>query len=150
MSNAVQDFLNQGSGSSYPSVSFPEIGAEVKGRIVSEPRIVPTTPYGGGEPEDKLVVEIETTVDTNTPDGNGGYNTVKGETVALWVRKGWMLGAVREAVREAGRTTLDEGGTLHVRYTEDGERKPGKNPPKLFKAKYTPPAAGGVDLDDLA
>lgn len=148
MSNAVMDFLNQGSGSSYPSVSFPDPGAEVKGRIVSVPRIVSTPGFNGGEVEDKLVVEIETEVDTFTPDGDGGYRKVNGEIVALWVRKGWMLGAVRDAVSEAKASSIDEGGTLHVRYTGDGERKPGKNPPKLYKAKYTPPA-GGVSLDDM-
>lgn len=148
MSNAVQDFLNQGSGSSYPSVSFPDRGCEVKGRIVSVPRVVTSTNLNTGQPEDKLVVEIETEVDTHVGDGAGGYRTVNGEIVALWVRRGWMLGAVRDAVQEAKASSLDEGGVLHVRYTDDGERKPGKNPPKLYKAKYTPPA-GGVNLDDF-
>lgn len=142
------DFLNQGSGSGFPGVKFPEIGAEVKGKLVSKPRVVPVT--NDGETENVLIVEIHTTVDAYTGTKQAGYTKINDETVSLWVRrKGWLLGAIRDAVSEAGASGLEEGGELHVRYTADGQAsKATWTPPKLYKAKYTPPA-GGVNLDDF-
>jgi hypothetical protein len=130
-------------------VKFPEIGAEVKGRIISKPRVVPVTD-DDGLTENVLIIEIHTDVDTWTGTKAKGYTTVKDEPVALWVRKkGWLLGAIRDAVSEAGAGGLEERAELHVRYTSDGQAsKSTWTPPKLYKAKYTPPA-GGVSLDDL-
>lgn len=142
------DFLNQGSGSSYPGVKFPEIGAEVKGTIVADPRVVTTPNLNTGEPEPKLVLEVHTEVDTSVSDGNGGTRTANDEIVAVWVNKGWQSGAVRDAVQKAGATAVLNGGRIHIRYTADGEKKPGRHAPKLYEASYKPPA-GGVNLDDL-
>ena len=58
--------------------------------------------------------------------------------------------AVREAVREAGATSIEVGGTLTLKYVADGTPPAkGLNAPKLFKAKYVPPAPASVDADDL-
>jgi hypothetical protein len=144
------DFLNSGSGSGYPGVKFPEIGAEVKGKLVSTPRVVPVTNDDDGTTENVLIIELDPGVDTWTGTKAKGYTTINGEPVALWVRrKGWMVGAIRDAVSEAGATGLAEGGELHVRYTGDGQAsKSTWTPPKLYKAKYTPPAQN-VSLDDF-
>lgn len=145
----VDDFLNESSGSSYPGVAFPQIGAEVKGLIVSEPRLVDVT-NDDGEVEQKMIVEIETIVDTWIGKKNN-YTQVNGEVVALWVKKGWMRSAIRDAVADSGAGRIQKGGTLHVKHTEEGVAKKSTfNPPKLFKAKYVAPVANtGVDLDDL-
>lgn len=148
MNMTPTDFLNQGSGSSHPGVKFPEIGAEVKGTIVSDPKVVTTPNLNTGEPEPKLVLEVQTEVDTFVSDGNGGTTTVKDEVVAVWVNKGWQSGAVRDAVQKAGASAILNGGRIHIRYSGDGERKPGRHAPKLYEASYKAPT-GGVGLDDL-
>jgi hypothetical protein len=86
--------------------------------------------------------EIVITLDTGIEDENG-------ETQRRLFVRGAMLKSVREALKDAN-SKLEVGGELAVRYTGDGEpSKKGFNAPKLFKAKYTPPTPGAVDLDDL-
>jgi hypothetical protein len=149
--NSVSDFLNQGSGSGYPGVKFNQVGDEVKGTIISDPRIVETPSLKDGAPEPKLVLEVHTEVDSVVSDGEGGDKTVTDEDVALWVRKGWMSGAVRDAVQKAGASNIEQGGRIHVKLVE--LRKPTKvgfNPTKIFEAVYkAPDKPSGVSLDDL-
>jgi hypothetical protein len=142
------DFLNQGSGSGHPGVKFPEIGAEVKGTIVAEPKVVKTPNLSDGALEPKLVLEVLTEVETYVSDGNKGTTTVKDEIVAVWINKGWMSGALRDAVQKAGANGVFEGGRVHIRYSGDGEKKPGRTPAKLYEASYKAPPAG-VPFADL-
>lgn len=70
---------------------------------------------------------------------------------AIYV-KGNMQQAVRDAIKAAGATTIQEAGTLAVQYTKDGTAsKPGFNPPKEYRAQYQPPPATptAVAVDDL-
>lgn len=136
------DKLLTGGGS---TAKFKEIGATVRGRVVAaEPR--QARDYDSGKPKvwdnGDPVMEVVVTLDTGEEDENG--NTFR--TLYLG---GKMLQAVRQALAEA-RSKLVIGGELAVKYIGDGEpSKKGFNPPKLYKAKYTPPTPGAVDLDDL-
>jgi hypothetical protein len=66
--------------------------------------------------------------------------------------KGEMQKAVREAIKTAGATMIEEGGTLAVQYSGDGTAsKAGFNPPKQYRAQYSPPVktTSAVSADDL-
>jgi hypothetical protein len=54
-----------------------------------------------------------------------------------------MMSAIDTAVRAAGKTTVEEGGTISVKFSGLGKvTRAGKNAPKLYTATYTPPPAG--------
>jgi hypothetical protein len=60
-----------------------------------------------------------------------------------------MKDAIAQAVKAAGKRTLEEDGTLTVAFTGEGKRtNRGYNAPKLYKAKYEPPRAT-ISEDDL-
>ena len=131
----VNDFLASG-GASAPALKFDTIGTTFEGVIVdSEVRDVTdfvtgdVQVYADGRPKKQLHVTID----------------VDGEQRSLWA-KGQMLVALREAL--AG-SKLVNGGTLKVRYDSD---KPNDNPrlnaQKIYKVRYTPPAAG-TELPEL-
>ena len=142
----VNDFL---SASGAPAAKFPEIGDTVKGTVVAsevrqQTKLEDGTPltWDDGRPRMQLVVTIDT-------GELGDADTTERRLFA----KGNMLTAIKQAVKEGGGLLLN-GGELTVRYIGDGEQKTrGFNPPKLYKAKYTPPAAAPApsvaDLDDL-
>lgn len=70
---------------------------------------------------------------------------------AIYVR-GQMQQAVRDAIKAAGADKIEEGGTLAVQYTADGEPpKRGMNAPKIYKAQYKTPSVtpAAVAVDDL-
>ena len=128
-----------------PACKFPEIGTAYKGQIVSAEKRQSTDldtgkprTWDNGDPMWEIVI----TIDTDQPDDDG-------ETKRRLFVRGHMLKAVREAVKESG-SAMEIGGTLHVKYHADGEAsRKGFNAPKLFKAKYSPPAPPAVDLDEL-
>jgi hypothetical protein len=128
-----------------PAAKFESPGDKTTGKVVSAQKRQQAD-YGTGAPkfydDGNPMWEVVITVDTGEDDG-------KGDTCRRLFARGAMLKAVREALHEAN-AKLEVGGELVVKYTEDGEPpKKGFNPPKLFKAKYTPPAPSAVDLDDL-
>ena len=60
-----------------------------------------------------------------------------------------MQKAISAALEEAG-CTLEVGGILAVKYTEDlPPSKVGKHPAKNFVAKYQPPKPASISADDL-
>jgi hypothetical protein len=80
-----------------------------------------------------------------------------GDTVAIYAKGGKfkpakgsgesMLSAIGAAVRAAGATSVDVGGTLAVAYTGESEAQPGRSPAKLYTAQYKAPnATVPVDL----
>jgi hypothetical protein len=92
------------------------------------------------------MMQVELTLATDQRDPS---NTEDDGTRRIFAR-GALLNAVKDAVRTAKAETVDIGGTLAVRYTGDGEGKPGMNPPKLFTAQYQPPApTANAAADDL-
>lgn len=142
MLDDVNQMLTQ---SGAPACKFPDVGDTHKGKIVdaqkrqqSDMKTGRPLTWDNGDPRWEIVI----TIDTGQPDDSG-------ETNRRLFARGGMLKAIREAVAEAG-TQLEIGGELTVRYTGDGEpTQRGFNAPKLYKAKYTPPAPAAVDLDDL-
>lgn len=131
----VMDFLNQNSGGSgYQSVAFPNVGDSIKGVIVGIPRIVELR-NDDGELEKKLLIDL---------------SDDQGEMWTLWVKRGWMAGALKDACVKAGVSNIAEGGTLAMKYTGDGEKKKaGWSAPKLYEAAYKPPTPSAGSVDDL-
>lgn len=142
MSNA-DDFLM---GGGVTSAKFEVPGTTVGGPILRQPEVQQQRDYSTGEakfwddgkPMQQLAVQVQTDQrDPEQPDDDG---------VRAFYIKGNMLKAVREAVRKAGAKGLETGGHLAITYTGDGEaKKRGFNPPKLYSATYTPPAAASAN-----
>lgn len=127
-----------------PTAQFPTIGTTVKGKVTDafkrqsiDFKTKEVERWPNGDPKDELVVTIDTGVEDDS-----------GNTLRRFYCSGNMFTAVRNAIRETtGR--IEVGGTLAVQFYAEGEPQKGLNPPKLYKAKYTPPAPAAVDLDDL-
>jgi hypothetical protein len=124
-SNISDPFMDAG-GSSNPSVSFPNLGDSVTGVVTKVDQRDDTKPDGTVKtwPDGKPMAVFIFTLDTD--DG----------PQSLWVR-GNMVTAVREASRAAGLATVI-GSQLTVQHHALGEKKPGKEPAKLFRAKFEP------------
>lgn len=105
---------------------------------------VPKT-WDNGDPMMQLVVTIQTDLDDGDDDDGKRKLYLKGSKADS------SLGAVKAAIREAGAKGIEIGGELVVQYTGDGEpTKRGFNPPKLYRAKYTPPAPiNQAAVDDI-
>lgn len=98
--------------------------------------------WNDGNPMMQLRVVLQT--ELHDDDNDDGQR-------AIYV-KGEMQKAVRDAIRNAGASQIEVGGTLAVQYTGDGEKtSPAFNPPKLYRAQYQPPvqAPSAVAVDDL-
>jgi len=141
--------LLMGGGKSF---SFDTIGDKVDG-VVTAMEAVQQTDMDTGQPafwsdgNPKMMVAV--TLDTDLAEEAGDDGTRR---VYLRGSKGdSSLGAVRAAVKAAGATKLEVGGRLQLAYTGDGERKQkGWNAPKLYAAKYTPPApVSQAAVDDI-
>lgn len=138
MSNDVTDFLNQSSGSKYPSFKFTTVGDGVAGTIVEAPKMVTMPSLTPGKPDDLfMVISVQ-------PNNTVGEDAI----VSVWVKKGYMAGAIADAVRAAGASELAEGGRIGIKFTAT---KPSKfpQPAKLFEAVYAAPVKSGLSLDDL-
>lgn len=143
-------FLMGGGGR---SAKFATIGDKVDGEIINTEVTQQTDITDGslktwpdGNPMMQLVITLQT--DDRQDDQDDGVRRVfcKGSA-----RKATTtVGAVRSAVQAAGVKALEVGGRLQLAYTGDGVApKAGFNAPKEYKAKYTPPAAGAVNVDDI-
>jgi hypothetical protein len=140
------------------SWSPENLGEKIQGRI----RLVERRPqraFGSGEeltwddgrPRLLTYIELETELhDDDDDDGvralyaKGGRNfePQQGSGASMEV-------AIAEAVKAAGASSIDEGGTLVVQFS--GVAKPttrGYQGAKLFKAQYKPPVSS-VKADDL-
>jgi len=98
--------------------------------------------WDDGRPRQQLRVVLAT--DLRDGDDDNGHR-------AIYV-KGNMQAAVRDAIKAAGASKIEVGGTLAVRYVGDGEPpKRGLNAPKEYKAKYEAPTGQttAVDPEDL-
>lgn len=125
-------------GSSIQSATFPEIGTTYEGRILElrmvqqrdfvtkEPKFWPK----GGDPMMQAAITIQT--DARDDEHDDGKRVV--------YAKAQMRDAIRDAVTESGYAGGSwVGGTLKVRYERDGVSEQGLNPPKVYRAKFTPP-----------
>jgi hypothetical protein len=134
MSNEVQALL---SGGGAPAAKFPTIGTSISGTIlsaeVSDQRDIKTgdvKTFDDGNPMKQIIVTLQTQArDDEDDDGKR----------RLFI-KAAMLGAVREAIIDAGAVTLEVGGQLTVTHTDIGTAsKKGFSPPKLYTASYSNP-----------
>lgn len=92
------------------------------------------------------MMQLRIVLDTGAPDDDDDDGMR-----AIFVR-GQMQQAVRDAIKAAGVSTIQEGGTLAVQYVSDGEAsRAGFNKPKQYRAQYEPPKTdvGAVSADDL-
>jgi len=135
------DDILMGSGST--AAKFENPGDYVTGVVASEPEARQQTDYRLGTPltwddgSPKMQVLITLQTDLRDPEKaeDDGLRTV-------YVKGKNLTKAVRDAVRDAGAKGVRTGGTLTVQYTGDGTAEKGFNPPKLYAAKYVPPAQG--------
>ena len=138
--------------------SAENIGDKISGRIKLVERRQQRNMDGGGlmtwddgSPKMITYIELETDLrDDEDDDGvralyaKGGRNheASQGSGTSMEV-------AIAEAVKAAGSSSIDEGGTLAVQHT--GLAKPttrGYSPAKLYRAQYKPPVSS-VSADDL-
>lgn len=132
------------------SFKFDTIGATAKGTIVSldmqQQRSMAGDPLYWDDAKTQPKMQLRIVLDTGIieePDDDGQR--------AIYV-KGNMQQAVRDAIKAAGVDKIEEGGTLAVQYTGDGNApKTGLNKPKLYKAQYKQPSVTptAVAVDDL-
>src|SRR5262245_4773219 len=135
--DALDEFMG-GGGKNFP---FETIGDQVTGTIISvnkrqqtdlttgEPKTWPN-----GEPRFMFNIQLQTNLrDDEFDDGvrsiNVKWNSQK---------------AVQDAVRRAGASKLDIGGTLTLKYSANGPRGNFPQPPKLYVANYIPPDDGAA------
>lgn len=152
MTDDVNDFFM---GNSAPSLSFLEIGTVHEGRVThktmiqardfatKEPKFWPD-----GNPKMQAVITLQTDVRDPSVDNDNGLRR-------LFVGSGGMRSAITQAIKKAHATGIEIGGLLGVKYVRNGEAaQGGVNPPKVYAAKYEPPAHpeeddGFADTDDL-
>lgn len=135
----MSSWLQRNGSGGHPAVAFEEIGATIVGTITAEPREV--RQVFDGQEQESLAVNLSAIAGSSIKAGKSGERQAvqPGDDVTLYIKPGAMARAVMEACRIAKTEGIAEGGTLAVKYIADGERKPGKNPPKLYAAEYKPP-----------
>lgn len=149
MSTDAYDLLYKSDGA---SAKFERPGAVVSGTVIEEPVSRQATDFKTKElkwwdkektqPVMEVVITIQTDErDPNVTDDDGRRRLFCGNR---------LLKAVREAIKDSGHKGSIVGGRLGVEYTGDGvPSERGLNPPKLYKAKFVPPAAKALGLDDI-
>jgi len=131
------------------SAKFPTIGTMIKGVVLSkaleqqrDPETLKAKSYEDGNPMMQMVIGLQTDERDASIDNDDG--------VRYLFAKGNMIVAIRDAVKKLGKTALELGDELAVKYTGDGEKKNRAfNAPKLYQAwvrQGTPPPPA-VDLD---
>jgi hypothetical protein len=132
-------FFNSGGGK---TAKFPNVGDEIEGEItfISDPE--PQTKMGTdeivvdkrtGQPKLQVRVGLATSQRDADDEDDDGSRTV--------YVKGWMRGAIGDALRKAGAKSLAVGGRLKVIHTGTKPSEIGLNPTKLYEAVYVPPSA---------
>lgn len=138
------EWLDQNSGASgNPGAYFDKIGAKVVGRIVGKPKTVDTQ-YG-----ERMVVELIAAGNSTALKGaKGADGAIKeGDEITLWIKRGAMAAAIRDALKAANVSGLLDGDTIAVAFTDT--RDTGKpEPVKLYTAQYVP-AKAAVSVDSL-
>jgi hypothetical protein len=154
MSNEANDFLFSGGSR---AAKFENVGDTVEGQI-TDLKVAQQTDmetgapltWADGSPRKQLIISIQTNDRIDGDDDGirrvfakgGNYEVAEGTGKS-------MKDAIGDAVKKAGATTLDEGGTLKVGFTGLGKKtNRGFSAPKLFKAVYTVPVKS-VSASDL-
>jgi hypothetical protein len=141
----ANSFLMGGGGA--PTAKFPTPGTTVGGRITEPPQLEQQRDiktgekkfWSDGDPMMQLVVTVQTDERDPSLEDDDGKRRI--------FIKGQMKNAVADAVRDAGAKGLEVGGTLHVRYSHDGQaRERGMSPPKQYVARYFTAAAAELGI----
>jgi hypothetical protein len=129
-------------GGGAAGAKFETIGDTVTGTVTREPEArqqkdfrtgTPET-WKDGSPKMQVVVQLATDLrDPERPEDDG--------TRMVYIKGRHLTDAVRSAVRAARANGIHTGGRLSVTYIGDGQAENGLNPPKLYTARYEPPAA---------
>ena len=140
------------------TVSFDNIGDKVEGVILSaddknHARDVDTGAllYWDAEktqPRYQWLFELQVAPTEDNPTGvvkvyakGGNFTPVSGTGKSLQE-------AIKDAVRASGAKLIEEGGTLAIAHTGLGEKKKAAfNAPKLYAARYTPPAPRAASIN---
>jgi len=146
MTDATDFLLGGGSA----SAKFDEVGDTVTGTIAVTPEVRDQTDiqtgrvltWDNGDVRKQLVITLDTSERrSDDPDDDGRRSIyVKGSK-----RPGSqsLHDAVATAVRNAGASGLQIGGTLTVKFIgEEPSQTRGFNPRKLYEASYQPPSSG--------
>lgn len=125
-----------------PVAKFPEVGAVVKGKVLSVEENQQTDYDTGepivykdsGKPAMQYVFTLQTDQHDPAIDGDDGQRRV--------FAKGQMRAEIVRAVKEAQKTGSVVGGTLTVKFSEEKPSvlkngRPG-NPQKIYKARFEP------------
>lgn len=142
------DWFDQNAGGGEPSVYFGKVGDKVVGTITALPRAKEFID-DQGRTQSVLVVPMRAHEGCTATKGKKGADGVvqAGDDVAVFIRAGFMAGAVAEAIREAGAKGLAEGDTLAIAFS--GEKDTGKvQPAKEYQARYVP-AKPNVSVESL-
>jgi hypothetical protein len=134
-----------------PALPFTELGQSHIGKITDIDKRAQTDPKTGKvkqfESGDNMMQYVIT---IRKNDGTTGCFYAKGGRFEIATGKGEsMLNAIANAIKAAGASSLDVGGTLGVAFTGEGPKQPGMNPAKLYTAQYSAPPAVSVAADDL-
>lgn len=120
------------------AAKFPTPGTTVAGTVTMVHPPEPQTDFETRLPipgKTQIRIELATDLRDATIDADDGSRT-------LYI-KGWLIGAIGDALRKAGVKEPKVGGTLSVTYTGDGApARPGLRGPKQYSATYTAPDTG--------
>jgi len=141
------------------AAKFENIGDRIEGRILSAEARPQTdietgevVTWSDGKPRLQWVIVLATDLRDSADDTGERTVYAKGGNFVPATGEGLSpMEAIKAAVAKAGAKQLLEGGTLVMQHTGLGVKKnKAHNAPKLFKARYTPPAKGiDVDADAL-
>jgi len=138
-------------GAASLNATLANVGDRVAGTIVSVRRAQQTDldtgsplTWSDGNPRMMTVVVIR------KDDGEEGALYARGGNFEVVTGEGTSLeGAIVDAVTTVGASSIDAGARLEVVHSGLGKRSSAaKNPPKLYRAKYTP-AASSMAVSDL-
>lgn len=140
MSKDAQDEFLGGGGL---VLKFAEIGDNYTMQVTEEPDVVPIRDYDDdsiiltwpdGREKKQMIIYGQLTEES---EGWSDDEEDTGER-RLYV-KGYMAGALKDALRKAKARKVTPGGELYVEFSEEGEPKNRKfQPPKLFEMEWTP------------
>jgi len=143
-------------GDTHPSFKFKRIGDAIKGEVLRS-KIVEFADRETGKNKTSLVIDIRVQaakggIASKGVDSDGMEkwtidDAQPGDTYTVWLNPGFGIGAIRDALSDAGAKALEDGATLKVKLSE--KRDTGKQQPaNVFEAEYEAPK-GGVSIDEL-
>lgn len=119
------------------TAKFPTIGTTVTGTITA---VHPPEPQRDFQTQQEIPGKTQVRIELQTEDRDPEIEFDDGSRT-LYV-KGWMTGAIGDALRKANVKEPQVGATLSVTYTGDGQpSRPGFSGPKQYSATYTPPTS---------